>query len=65
MRDIDDYLRLISRRGDREGRCGGLLDLLDWCDKMALRDVTEAEARRFWEDPKQPYCPCVPRKRDR
>ena len=55
MKDIDDYLHLISKRGRRDGSGGGLLSLLDWCGKTGLREVTEDEARRFWQDPSQPY----------
>lgn len=55
MRDIDDYLHLIKKRGNRDGTGGGLLDLLMWCEKFGLREVSEDEARRFWENPLQPY----------
>lgn len=51
MREKDRYIRMISRRGNADGTGGGLLDLLDWCGKLGLRDVTREEARRFWERP--------------
>ena len=46
---LDQYLKQISDRGDATGRNGGLLDLLDWCDKDRLWDVTIEEARAFLE----------------
>ena len=51
MSKLDDYLRQISKRGDAYGGHGGLLDLLMWCDKGKIPDVTEEEARIFLEDP--------------
>lgn len=47
----DEYLRLISARGSRYGENGGLLDLLNWCGKLGVREVTREEARAFWENP--------------
>jgi len=55
-----EYLNLISARGDAYGGHGGLFDLLMWCDKLSLREVTEEEARRFLEEP----CTACERKRD-
>ena len=52
---LDDYLDRISHRGKPDGTGGGLLDLLTWCGKLGLRDVTEDDARRFWEDPDCDY----------
>lgn len=49
MTDRDKYLRAISLRGGRYGGNGGLLDLLNWCGKTGVRDVTESEARIFLE----------------
>lgn len=46
---LDQYLKQISDRGDATGRKGGLLDLLDWCGKDRLWDVTIEEARAFLE----------------
>lgn len=51
----DAYLKMISARGSEDGSNGGLLSLLEWCGKMGLLEVTEEEAKRFWEDPAQPY----------
>ena len=51
----DVYIGMISHRGNPDGTGGGLLDLLTWCGKLGLRDVTEEEARRFWEDPNCAY----------
>lgn len=50
-----DYLRAISKRGDAYGGCGGLLDLLCWCEKPNTLLVTMEEARRFYEHPEAPY----------
>lgn len=44
-----DYIRKISACGDRYGYKGGIYDLLDWCQKSCTFDVSEAEARRFYE----------------
>ncbi len=54
---LDEYLARISRRGKPDGTQGGLLDLLTWCGKLGLRDVTEEDARRFLEDPHCEYEP--------
>ncbi|MDO4540894.1 MAG: hypothetical protein Q4B48_07360 [Syntrophomonadaceae bacterium] len=51
----DDYIKLISSRGNAYGEKGGTLDLLKWCNKRGLFQVTEDEARRFWEDPNSAY----------
>ena len=47
----EEYLRLISARGDCYGGNGGVLDLLNWCGKLGVREVTREEARAFWENP--------------
>ncbi len=57
MRGLSEYLTAISRRGDAYGGGGGILDLLEWCGKPSTRAVTEEEARRFYDDPRQPYRP--------
>ncbi|MEG0940336.1 MAG: hypothetical protein RSE64_00435 [Oscillospiraceae bacterium] len=44
-----EYIKLISDFGDRYGNRGGVNDLLKWCKKFNTNDVTEDEARRFWE----------------
>ncbi|MGI5984363.1 MAG: hypothetical protein GXY01_06700 [Clostridiales bacterium] len=44
-----DYIRLISSRGDRRGCNGGVYDLLQWCGKRGTIDVTEDEAKQFFE----------------
>ena len=53
----DSYLKMISGRGDSHGHREGLLDLLDWCGKSGLYQVTEEDAKRYWENPRAPYCP--------
>ncbi len=58
MSKRDDYLQQISKRGDVYGGNGGLLDLLIWCDKVKLPDVTEDEARAFLENAGAP-CSCL------
>lgn len=55
MNRKEEYLRNISLRGDQYGGRGGLLDLLTWCGKLRLLDVSEEDARRFLENPDQPY----------
>jgi hypothetical protein len=55
MEDLFEYLDAISKRGDRYGRSDGVLDLLQWCGKTSTRSVTLEEARRFYENPRQPY----------
>jgi hypothetical protein len=55
MEQLYEYLTAISRRGDRYGENGGILDLLSWCGKQNTQDVTLEEARRFYSDPHQPY----------
>ncbi|MEG1403934.1 MAG: hypothetical protein RSC52_00370 [Oscillospiraceae bacterium] len=45
-----DYIRLISAYGDRCGYNGGIYDLLVCCKKLSTREVTEEEARAFWEE---------------
>lgn len=50
-----DAIRKIAARGDLYGHNGGSCDLLDWCHKHSLLSVTDEEARRFLEDPSQPY----------
>ena len=44
-----DYITLISKNGACYGTDGGILDLLQWCGKLNTMQVTEAEARAFWE----------------
>ncbi|NLH00962.1 MAG: hypothetical protein GX488_03485 [Clostridiales bacterium] len=44
-----DYIRLISGRGDKYGYSGGVGDLLEWCGKYRTADVTENEAKIFYE----------------
>lgn len=51
----DHYFKMISERGSETGTEGGLLDLLTWCKKTGLYQVTEEEARGFWEHPEAPY----------
>jgi hypothetical protein len=55
MKTLNEYLNAISKRGDRYGRNGGILDLLLWCDKQNTQRVTIEEARQFYEDPDSPY----------
>ena len=55
MKTLNEYLNAISKRGDRYGRNGGILDLLLWCDKQNTQQVTIEEARKFYEDPDSPY----------
>lgn len=55
MSSKDAYLSMISERGNERGGGGGLLSLLEWCGKVGLYQVTEEEARRFWEEPDSPY----------
>ena len=64
MNQRDAYLEQISRRGDAYGGRNGLLDLLNWCEKMRLPDVTEEEARIYLESPNAIYHTAVkqPRK---
>ena len=57
MENKDYYIQLISARGDRYGGHGGVLDLLLWCSKNSLRDVTAEEARIFYEAPDSKYPP--------
>ena len=51
MEDLGYYLREISKRGDRYGGSGGILDLLRWCGKPNTCSVTLEEARSFYERP--------------
>lgn len=51
------YITLIAGRGDHYGGHGGTHDLLNWCGKSNTNDVTEDEARRYWENPREPYEP--------
>jgi len=44
-----DYIRLISVYGDRYGCNFGVYDLLIWCNKNGTCDVTEEEAKSFYE----------------
>lgn len=44
-----EYICKISACGDRYGYDGGIHDLLEWCQKSCTIDVTEAEARLFYE----------------
>lgn len=44
-----EYIRLISRHGSAYGTNGGVLDLLEWCNKKSTAAVTLEEARTFWE----------------
>ena len=46
---LDKYLKRISAQGAPDGSQGGLLDLLTWCGKLGLREVSEQEAQRFLE----------------
>lgn len=50
-----EFISLISHRGDAYGGKNGTLDLLMWCNKISLAQVTKEEAQRFWEDPLAPY----------
>ena len=54
MKTREEYLELISARGDRYGGSGGLYDLLEWSGRIRLPDVTLAEARAFYENPAAP-----------
>lgn len=54
MTQKEEYLKNISARGNATGGNGGLLDLLEWCGKIGLYQVTEEEARLFWVDPQAP-----------
>lgn len=49
------YLREIAARGNRYGDEGGLNSLLNWCGKYNVRQVTEAEAKLFLDDPRAEY----------
>lgn len=51
----DEYIRLISLRGDHYGYNKGLYDLLTWSGRMNLSEVTEEEARLFFENPDSEY----------
>lgn len=53
MTELDMLIKKISRRGDQGGP--GLLELLDWCGKTGLCQVTEQEARTFWLRPEEDY----------
>ncbi len=50
-----EYIQHISKRGDDYGNRNGTLDLLLWCGKQNLMQVTEAEARQYWLDPSVAY----------
>ena len=50
-----EYVKLISKRGDANGGNTGVLDLLSWCGKANTLQVTEEEARLFWENPLAPH----------
>lgn len=50
-----EYIQTISKRGDDYGNRNGTLDLLLWCGKQNLMQVTEAEARQFLLDPTFPH----------
>lgn len=45
-----DYINLISKRGSSYGEKGGVLDLLEWCNKANTASVTMEEAKDFWEN---------------
>jgi len=55
MKTLNEYLNAISKRGDRYGSNGGILDLLLWCNKQNTQQVTIEEARQFHEHPDSPY----------
>ena len=55
MKTLNEYLNAISKRGDRYGGNGGVLDLLLWCNKQNTQQVTIEEVRQFYEDPDSPY----------
>ncbi|MEG0597145.1 MAG: hypothetical protein RR502_03770 [Oscillospiraceae bacterium] len=55
MHSLSEYLCAISNRGDSYGAHGGILDLLSWCGKPNTQAVTLDDARRFYENPNQPY----------
>ena len=44
---LDQYFKQISQQGAPDGSNGGLLDLLSWCGKLGLREVSEEEAALF------------------
>lgn len=44
-----DYIRLISGCGDRYGCYYGVNDLLEWYEKLGTREITDAEAKDFYE----------------
>ena len=44
-----DYIKLISESGTHRGSDGGVYDLLLWCDKRSTAEVTEEEAREYYE----------------
>ena len=44
-----NYIRLISAYGDKYGYNYGIYDLLTWCNKNGTIDVTEDEAKSYFE----------------
>lgn len=55
MNSLTEYITAISNRGDAYGGHGGVLDLLAWCGATGTLEVTLEDAKRFYEDPLQPY----------
>lgn len=55
MRSKEEYLMAISARGDHYGGHGGVLDLLQWCNKLNTQEVSLEDAARFYENSNQPY----------
>jgi hypothetical protein len=55
MDSLTEYITAISKRGDAYGGHGGVLDLLYWCGVDGTQEVTLEDAKRFYEDPLQPY----------
>ncbi len=49
MPQISKLIKEIREHGDANGHSGGILDLLAWCQKSGVQDVTEEEARTFLE----------------
>lgn len=48
MNDKDDYIRKISAMSDRYGNL--LITLMERYGRMNLQEVTEAEAREFYDE---------------
>ena len=55
METLTQYIPAISARGDTYGGHGGILDLLSWSGKQGTMEITLDDAKRFYENPDQPY----------